>query len=95
MFNRGVDFRTANYFGTTVPMLVTSATLTRAQNGIVNLTKERAILPDVELDRPNLYFNSLPFGVRFRAKRGTAATQCRTPLDHLVNTLVDKDTGSM
>jgi hypothetical protein len=78
-------------------MLVTSATLTRAQNGIVNLTKERAILPDVELDRPNLYFNTLPLGigVRFRAKRGTAATQCRTPLDHLVNTLVDKDTGSM
>ena len=58
----------------------------------LNIGKERTILLDVELDRPNLYFNSLPLGigVRFRAKRGTAATQCRTPLDHLVNTLVDK-----
>ena len=84
-----------------MPMLVTSATLTRAQTSIVieslNLSKERTILLDAELDRPNLYFNSLPLGigVKFRVKRGTMASQCRTPLDHLVNTLVDKDTGGL
>ena len=82
-------------------MLVTSATLTRAQRDIVmeslNLSKESTILLDAALDRPNLYFCSLPLGigVRCRVKRGTPAVQCSTPLDHLVDTLVDKETGDL